>query len=95
MLQKPERDEWGSGIEALECALQLEKSVNQSLLDMHKLCSDHNDPHVSIKVGLTVAQQSTYKYISFSLSYLSFRTLISNTQKYRALDNPETDEIIS
>lgn len=46
-LQKPERDEWGSGTEALECALQLEKSVNQSLLDLHKLCSDHNDPHVS------------------------------------------------
>lgn len=45
--QKPERDEWGSGTEALECALQLEKSVNQSLLDLHKLCSDHNDPHVS------------------------------------------------
>ncbi|TKS67840.1 Ferritin, heavy subunit [Collichthys lucidus] len=45
-IRKPERDEWGSGIEALECALQLEKSVNQSLLDMHKLCSDHNDPHM-------------------------------------------------
>lgn len=48
--QKPDRDEWGSGVEALECALQLEKSVNQSLLDLHKLCSDHNDPHVSIKL---------------------------------------------
>lgn len=45
-LQKPDRDEWASGVEALECALQLEKSVNQSLLDLHKLCSDHNDPHV-------------------------------------------------
>lgn len=49
LLQKPERDEWGSGTEALECALQLERSVNQSLLDLHKLCSDHTDPHVSIK----------------------------------------------
>lgn len=47
ILQKPDRDEWSSGIEALECALQLEKSVNQSLLDCHKLCSTHNDPHVS------------------------------------------------
>lgn len=45
--QKPERDEWGSGLEALECALQLEKSVNQSLLDMHKVASERNDPHVS------------------------------------------------
>lgn len=47
MWQKPERDEWGSGVEALDCALQLEKNVNQSLLDLHKVASDHNDPHVS------------------------------------------------
>ncbi|KAK5935386.1 hypothetical protein CgunFtcFv8_020754 [Champsocephalus gunnari] len=45
-VKKPDRDEWGSGVEALECALQLEKNVNQSLLDLHKLCSDHNDPHL-------------------------------------------------
>uniref|UniRef100_A0AAX7U4Y8 Ferritin n=1 Tax=Astatotilapia calliptera TaxID=8154 RepID=A0AAX7U4Y8_ASTCA len=45
-VKKPDRDEWGSGVEALECALQLEKSVNQSLLDLHKLCSEHNDPHM-------------------------------------------------
>uniref|UniRef100_A0A3Q0RI31 Ferritin n=1 Tax=Amphilophus citrinellus TaxID=61819 RepID=A0A3Q0RI31_AMPCI len=25
-IRKPDRDEWGSGVEALECALQLEKS---------------------------------------------------------------------
>ncbi|KAM9854115.1 ferritin, heavy polypeptide 1b [Aulostomus maculatus] len=46
-IMKPERDEWGSGLEALECALQLEKSVNQSLLDLQKLASDHSDPHLS------------------------------------------------
>ncbi|KAM9860789.1 ferritin, heavy subunit [Aulostomus maculatus] len=45
-VRKPERDEWGSGVEALDCALQLEKNVNISLLDLHKLCSDHNDPHL-------------------------------------------------
>ncbi|KAK1159754.1 ferritin, heavy subunit [Acipenser oxyrinchus oxyrinchus] len=45
-VRKPERDEWGSGLEALECALQLEKSVNQSLLDMHKVASERNDPHM-------------------------------------------------
>ncbi|KAB5559497.1 hypothetical protein PHYPO_G00029820 [Pangasianodon hypophthalmus] len=45
-IRKPERDEWGSGVEALECALQLEKNVNQSLLDLHKVASDHNDPHM-------------------------------------------------
>lgn len=32
----------------MECALHLEKSVNQSLLDLHKLATEKNDPHVSI-----------------------------------------------
>nr|XP_033807456.1 ferritin heavy chain, oocyte isoform-like [Geotrypetes seraphini] len=31
-IRKPERDEWGSGVEAMDCALQLEKNVNPSLL---------------------------------------------------------------
>ncbi|KAG7522832.1 ferritin, heavy subunit-like [Solea senegalensis] len=42
-ISKPDRDEWGSGLEALECALQLEKSVNQSLLDLHKTATEHSD----------------------------------------------------
>lgn len=46
-VQKPDRDEWGSGLEALECALALEKSVNLSLLELHKVATQHNDPHVS------------------------------------------------
>uniref|UniRef100_A0A672ZIR2 Ferritin n=1 Tax=Sphaeramia orbicularis TaxID=375764 RepID=A0A672ZIR2_9TELE len=45
-VKKPERDEWGSGLEAMQCALQLEKNVNQALLDLHKLASDHVDPHL-------------------------------------------------
>ncbi|MBH0219585.1 hypothetical protein GH793_15465, partial [Listeria monocytogenes] len=45
-IKKPERDEWGSGLEAMQCALQLEKTVNQALLDLHKLSSDKGDPHL-------------------------------------------------
>ncbi|KAH0513405.1 Ferritin heavy chain [Microtus ochrogaster] len=30
----------------MECALHLEKSVNQSLLERHKLAADKNDPHL-------------------------------------------------
>ncbi|KAM9843710.1 ferritin, middle subunit [Aulostomus maculatus] len=45
-IKKPERDEWGCGIEAMQCALELEKCVNQALLDLHKLASDHGDPHL-------------------------------------------------
>nr|AFX93744.1 ferritin 2 [Ruditapes decussatus] len=42
-ITKPERDEWGTGLEAMEAALALEKSVNQSLLDLHKIADSHGD----------------------------------------------------
>ncbi|XP_023654378.1 ferritin, middle subunit-like [Paramormyrops kingsleyae] len=45
-VKKPERDEWGSGLEAMQCALQLEKNVNQSLLELHKMATDKTDPHM-------------------------------------------------
>uniref|UniRef100_A0A674I649 Ferritin n=1 Tax=Terrapene triunguis TaxID=2587831 RepID=A0A674I649_9SAUR len=46
-IKKPERDEWGNSLEALQCALQLEKTLNQALLDLHKLATEKNDPHVN------------------------------------------------
>lgn len=45
-VKKPSRDEWGSGLDALQAALELEKQVNQSLLNLHKVASDANDPHL-------------------------------------------------
>ncbi|XP_012673567.1 ferritin, middle subunit [Clupea harengus] len=45
-VKKPERDEWGSGLEAMVCALQLEKNVNQALLDLHKIANEKVDPHL-------------------------------------------------
>ncbi|XP_077591483.1 ferritin, middle subunit [Stigmatopora nigra] len=45
-VKKPEKDEWGSGLEAMQCALQLEKNVNQAILEVHRLASEHNDPHL-------------------------------------------------
>jgi len=46
-IKKPERDEWGSGLEAMQAALALEKQVNQSLLDLHAVASSHNDAQMS------------------------------------------------
>ena len=46
-IEKPDRDEWGSGLEAMQMALALEKNVNQVLLDLHKLCSQHEDGHLT------------------------------------------------
>merc|ERR1711860_83797 len=43
---KPERDDWGTGLDALQTALALEKSVNQSLLDLHKVAGKHTDPQM-------------------------------------------------
>lgn len=42
-IQKPERDEWGTGLDAMQVALSLEKNVNQSLLDLHKLADSKGD----------------------------------------------------
>jgi len=42
-IQKPDRDEWGTGLEAMQVALTLEKNVNQSLLDLHKVGDKHSD----------------------------------------------------
>ncbi|CAO2585146.1 Ferritin heavy chain [Lemmus lemmus] len=45
-IKKPDRDDWENGLNAMECALHLEKSVNQSLLELHKLATDKNDHHL-------------------------------------------------
>merc|ERR1712029_1009598 len=43
---KPTTMEWGSPLEALDAALELEKTVNQSLLDIHKVAGDKGDGHL-------------------------------------------------
>ncbi|XP_031222171.1 ferritin, mitochondrial [Mastomys coucha] len=45
-IKKPDKDDWECGLHAMECALLLEKSVNQSLLDLHTLASEKGDPHL-------------------------------------------------
>lgn len=42
-IKKPDRDEWGTGLEAMKAALQLEKNVNQALLDLHGTADKHSD----------------------------------------------------
>jgi len=39
----PPKSEWGSGLEAMQTALELEKNVNQALLDLHKTAGDNGD----------------------------------------------------
>merc|ERR1711997_291003 len=42
-IAKPTTMEWGTPLEAMEAALELEKTVNQSLLDLHKVAGDKGD----------------------------------------------------
>jgi len=46
-IKKPDRDEWGTGLDAMQVTLGLEKSVNQSLLDLHKVADSHGDAQMT------------------------------------------------
>ena len=46
-VQSPAKNEWTNGLESLEEALELEKKVNDSLLKLHGLASQHSDPHLT------------------------------------------------
>ncbi len=46
-IEKPEKNEWGSGLDGIATALALERRVNQSLLDLHAVAGKHNDVHTS------------------------------------------------
>ncbi|XP_048221947.1 ferritin light chain-like [Perognathus longimembris pacificus] len=48
-VQKPSENEWGKTVEAMEAmeaALNLEKNLNQAILDLHALGSARTDPHL-------------------------------------------------
>lgn len=46
-VKKPEQDEWGNGLKALQYSLNFEKKVNESLLALHKVATTHQDPHLT------------------------------------------------
>jgi len=68
-IKKPERDEWGSGLEAMTAALQLEKNVNTALLEVHAIASKHNDPQMCdfIESNYLLEQVHSIKEIWFRL----------------------------
>merc|ERR1712002_21384 len=46
-IAKPTCDEWGTALEAIEASLELEKTVNESLLNMHKMADGHSDAQLT------------------------------------------------
>lgn len=47
--QKPSRDDWKGGMDALTFSLEHQKSLNRSLLEIHRVAGENSDPHVSIQ----------------------------------------------
>ncbi|XP_069056952.1 ferritin heavy chain B-like isoform X1 [Pleurodeles waltl] len=45
-VKKPLQDEWGNSLDAMLTSLQMEKNMNQALLDLHKLAMDRTDPQL-------------------------------------------------
>ena len=45
-IQRPDNDSWGTGLDALQTALDLEKKVNQALLELHGVASSRNDSNL-------------------------------------------------
>merc|ERR1712098_962312 len=46
-IAKPNNDEWGCALEAVEASLELERTVNESLLNMHKMADSHGDSQMT------------------------------------------------
>jgi len=45
-ISKPNTSEWGTPLDAAEAALELEKTVNKSLIDLHKVAGEKGDAHL-------------------------------------------------
>ncbi|KAM5333158.1 ferritin heavy chain-like isoform 1-T1 [Glossophaga mutica] len=45
-IKRPDHDDWENGLNAMEHVLHFGKSINQSLLDLHKLATEKYDPHL-------------------------------------------------
>lgn len=46
-IPKPEKDEWGSPLDAMKAALELERTVNQSIIDLHALSDSKDDGNLT------------------------------------------------
>jgi len=68
-IKKPDVDEWGTGAEALQAALALEKHLNQALLDLHKVADGHGDKQMMDFLDEFLSEQvSCIKKLSDMLS---------------------------
>ncbi|XP_072514770.1 ferritin, lower subunit [Salminus brasiliensis] len=45
-IAKPTREDWRGGQDAISFSLEYQKSLNNSLLDIHRIAGKHTDPHL-------------------------------------------------
>ncbi|XP_031558953.1 soma ferritin-like isoform X2 [Actinia tenebrosa] len=71
-VKKPERDEWGTGQDSMQAALDLEKYVNQALLDLHCVAEKHGDSQLCdfIEGNFLTEQVEAIKEISGHIANL-------------------------
>lgn len=72
-IEKPDTQEWSSGLAAFQATLALEKSVNQSLLDLHALATQNNDSHLAdfLESNYLTEQVESIKEIATIVSKLT------------------------
>lgn len=45
-VRKPAKDDWGTPLEVLETSLEMEKAVNEALLNLHVVAENSKDPQM-------------------------------------------------
>ena len=72
-IRKPETQQWETALQAMQDTLHLEKCVNQSLLDLHKLATDSSDAHLCdfLETGYLDQQVKFIKELGDHVSKLS------------------------
>merc|ERR1712107_257977 len=84
-IAKPSTMEWGSPAEAMEAALELEKTVNQSLLDLHKCADSKGDAHLCdfLRLSISVSRWKSSPSETGSSRSSALETVLASTLSTR------------
>jgi len=71
-IEKAKTMEWGTPLEAMKAALDLEKKVNESLLSLHSVADKHNDAHLSdfLEANFLDEQVQAIKFIGDKITQI-------------------------
>jgi ferritin heavy chain len=71
-IARPEKHNWGSGLDGLKASLELEKKTIRSLLDLHKIATVHEDNELTdfLEIEFLQEQIKTIKELGDRVSEL-------------------------